>query len=159
MFIFDGSPYQSINQSIFILQNNPLGFSNRRRLDRATDQSNFTLCLSQYKTDSSIPIGSPSSMSALLRIYSVTAETGERPGGHLAITQTTCYASEKLLRCQAAFREREEKLYQYHTRYTCPYRLTLFFNINFQSSHLEIFKGKERRQVKPWKPTAAALGS
>ena len=73
----------------FILQNNPLGFSNRRRLDRATDQSNFTLCLSQYKTDSSIPIGSPSSMSALLRIYSVTAETGERPGGHLAITQTT----------------------------------------------------------------------
>ena len=37
----------SINQSIFILQNNPLGFSNRRRLDRATDKfvhhSNVTL--------------------------------------------------------------------------------------------------------------------
>ena len=83
------TPNQSINQSIFILQNNPLGFSNQRRLDRATDQSNVTQCSSQYKTDSSIPIGSPFSMSALLRIYSVTAETGERPGGHLAITQTT----------------------------------------------------------------------
>ena len=84
---------QSINQSIFILQNNPSGFSNRRRLDRATDKfvhhSNVTLCSSQYKTDSSIPMGSPFSMSALLRIYSVTAETGERPGGHLAIIQTT----------------------------------------------------------------------
>ena len=35
----------------FILQNNPLGFSNRRRLDRATDKfvhhGNVTLCLSQ----------------------------------------------------------------------------------------------------------------
>ena len=55
----------------FILQNNPLGFSNRRRLDRATDKfvhhGNVMLCLSQchnvkmsryvyHKTDSSIPI-------------------------------------------------------------------------------------------------------
>ena len=52
------------NQSI-----NPLGFSNRRRLDRATGtfvlhQSNVTLCPSQYRTVSSIPIGSPFSMSA-----------------------------------------------------------------------------------------------
>ena len=53
------------NQSII----NPLGFSNRRRLDRATGtfvlhQSNVTLCPSQYRTVSSIPIGSPFSMSA-----------------------------------------------------------------------------------------------
>ena len=51
------------NQSII----NPLGFSNRRRLDRATGtfvlhQSNVTLCPSQYRTVSSIPIGSPFSI-------------------------------------------------------------------------------------------------
>ena len=52
-----------------------------------------TLCSSQYRTVSSIPIGSPFSMSALLRICSINVAAGERPGGHLAIVQRTQHSS------------------------------------------------------------------
>jgi len=88
--------------AIFILQNNPLRFSNRRRLDRATGtfvlhQSSVTLCSSQYRTVSSIPIGSPFSMSALLSMNSVIADTGERPGGHMAFKQTTQHSSDSAI--------------------------------------------------------------
>ena len=80
---------QSIN--VYFSSNNPSDFPSEKGFGQShcLHHSNVTLCLSQYKTDSSIPIGSPSSISALFRIYSVTAETGERPGGHLAIIQTT----------------------------------------------------------------------
>ena len=42
---------------------------------------------------------------------------------------STNFSNVLLSRCQAAFREREEKLYQYHTRYTCPYRLILLLSL------------------------------
>ena len=60
----------------------------------------------------------------------------------------------KLFRCQAAFREREEKLYQYHTRYTCPYRLKLLpfpnINIGLFNVHNEfVLRGRSDDKLNP----------